>query len=67
MEYRIVKNTDESGIYFSVVDDDGYPINDGHFLDITNAVYVRDEMNTGKYWGDYISSLCKSLDSWVVR
>lgn len=50
---------------FSVVDDEGMPINDGNFTDESDAIYVRDQMNTDKFHGDNISNLCKNMDSWI--
>lgn len=50
---------------FSVVDGDGMPINDGHFTDELDANYVQEKMNTGRFGGDDVSNLCKSMDSYI--
>jgi len=65
--YAINTSNNEQGEYYSVTDDEGYPINHGHFSNIEDAQYVAAEMNTGKYIGDYVSLLCKSMDSWIAQ
>lgn len=50
---------------YSVVDFDGCTINYGDFLSESDANYVCKEMETGKYNGDFVSNLCKGMDSWI--
>ncbi len=66
-EYRVLENNNPDGNYLSVVDSEGYPINDGHFTDLIDAEYVRDQMNTGRFSGDNVSNLARSAKSWIVR
>jgi hypothetical protein len=70
IKYSVVSEKQDVGgdiiEIFSVVDDDGMPINDGHFTVESDANYVSEKMNTGKFGGDDVSNLCKLMDSWII-
>jgi len=62
-ERRIVD--EETIMVHSVVDEDGMPINHGHFSDADEAEYVRLEMESGRYTGDSVSDLSLSQSSYI--
>jgi len=68
-EYRINSElqtiNNETVLVHSVVDEDGMPINHGHFADADEAEYVRSEMESGRYTGDSVSDLSLSQSSYI--
>ena len=61
------KDTDKGMLKIhTVTDAEGYPINQGHFTDVSDAECVRDLMQTDKYHGDSVSDLSKAMDSWIM-
>ena len=64
--YTEARDTDDGIVKIhTVVDEDGCPINNGHFTDMSDAEYVQSEMETGNYHGDRVSDLSKGMDSWI--
>ncbi|MCP5006401.1 MAG: hypothetical protein GY941_21055 [Planctomycetes bacterium] len=49
----------------TVVDDEGYPINYGHFTDLADANDCAERMNSGNHHGDHVSNLSQSYASQV--
>lgn len=68
-EYRVIpeqRDIDgETTTIYSVVDVDGCTINLGHFTDRNDAEYVAAEMEKGHLHGDWVSTLCQGMESWV--
>lgn len=68
-EYRVIEQEeiidDIQLTTYSVVDSEGYPINNGCFTIKADAEYVALEMETGNYLGDRVSDLSKGMSSWI--
>lgn len=50
---------------FSIVDNEGFPVDYGNFRDLNDAEYVANKINAGDVWGDYAHNLSVTQDSHV--